>query len=34
MISAMNLGRLLSDTARLDPDEIGLIHGEQSWTWA
>ena len=34
MISAMNIGRLLSDTARLDPDGIGLVHGEQSWTWA
>jgi fatty-acyl-CoA synthase len=34
MISAMNLGRLLSDTARLYPDLIGLVHGEQETTWA
>ncbi|MBT3790171.1 MAG: AMP-binding protein [Alphaproteobacteria bacterium] len=34
MISAMNLGRLLSDTARLYPDLIGLVHGDEEWTWA
>ncbi|MBT3702713.1 MAG: AMP-binding protein, partial [Alphaproteobacteria bacterium] len=34
MISAMNLGRLLSDTARLYPDLIGLVHGDQETTWA
>ena len=31
--SAMNLGRLLSDTARRHPTRIGLVHGERSWTW-
>jgi len=31
---AMNLGRLLTHTARLHPDHVGLIHGEQQWTWA
>ena len=34
MISAMNVGRFLSDTARLYPDRIGLVHGEDAWTWA
>lgn len=34
MISAMNLGRFLSDTARLYPERIGLVHGDQSSTWA
>ena len=29
-----NLARLLSQTARLFPDHIALIHGEQRWTWA
>ena len=33
MPSAMNLGRLLSDTARRHPTRIGLVHGERSWTW-
>ncbi|OAB56261.1 acyl-CoA synthetase [Phormidium willei BDU 130791] len=30
---AMNLGRLLSDTARRLPDRRGLIWGAQSWSW-
>jgi fatty-acyl-CoA synthase len=34
MISAMNLGRFLADTARVMPDRIGLVHGDESWTWA
>jgi len=34
MISAMNMGRLLSDTARLYPDRIGLVQGDGEWTWA
>jgi len=34
MITAMNVGRFLSDTARLYPERIGLVHGDQSWTWA
>lgn len=29
----MNLGRLLTHTARLFPDHVGLIHGERRWTW-
>jgi acyl-CoA synthetase (AMP-forming)/AMP-acid ligase II len=29
----MNLGRLLTHTAQLFPDRIGLIQGEQQWTW-
>jgi fatty-acyl-CoA synthase len=29
----MNLSRLLTDTARLFPDHVGLIHGERRWTW-
>ncbi len=31
---ACNLARLLSHTARLWPDKVGLIQGEQQWTWA
>ncbi len=34
MRGAVNLGRLLSDTARRLPDAPGLIWGTQSWTWA
>jgi len=34
MISSMNIGRFLSDTARLYPQRVGLVHGDQSWTWA
>lgn len=30
----MNLGQLLTQTARLFPDHTGLIVGEQSWTWS
>jgi len=30
----MNLGRLLSDIARRRPDDIGLVHGEATWSWA
>ncbi|MCR9255911.1 MAG: acyl-CoA synthetase [Alphaproteobacteria bacterium] len=29
----MNLGRLLSDIARRRPDDIGLVHGEETITW-
>jgi acyl-CoA synthetase (AMP-forming)/AMP-acid ligase II len=29
----MNLGRLLTHTARLYPDHVGLIHGARQWTW-
>ena len=29
----MNLGRLLTHTARLFPDHVGLIHDERRWTW-
>ena len=29
----MNLGELLAQTARLFPNRVGLIQGEQSWTW-
>ena len=34
MQSVMNLGRLLSDTARRMPDRPGLVWHEQTWTWA
>lgn len=30
----MNLGQLLTQTARLFPDRPALIRGEQTWTWA
>ena len=30
----MNLGQLLTQTARLFPDRAALIRGEQTWTWA
>lgn len=30
----MNLGQLLAQTARLFPDHIALIQGDQSYTWA
>ncbi len=30
----MNLGRLLSDTARRLPDATSLVWGDKSWTWA
>ncbi|HEV7371703.1 acyl-CoA synthetase [Arenibaculum sp.] len=33
MPSAMNLGRLLSDTARRLPDRIGFVKGDRSLTW-
>jgi len=33
MSDVMNLGRLLSDTARRLPDRPGLIWGEQTWSW-
>ena len=29
----MNLARLLTHTARLFPERVALIHGEQRWTW-
>ncbi len=32
--SAVNLGRLLSDTARRMPDATALIWGERQWSWA
>ncbi len=31
---AVNLGRLLSDTARRLPDRPGLIWGDRQWTWS
>jgi acyl-CoA synthetase (AMP-forming)/AMP-acid ligase II len=31
--NVMNLGRLLSDTARRLPDKPALVWGGQSWTW-
>lgn len=33
MPSAMNLGRLLSDTARRLPDRIGFVRGDAALTW-
>ncbi|MBS0498721.1 MAG: acyl-CoA synthetase [Proteobacteria bacterium] len=30
---AMNLGQLLTQTARLFPDHAGLIQGERQWSW-
>ncbi len=30
---AVNLGGLLRHTAQLFPEHIGLIHGQQQWTW-
>ena len=33
MAIVMNLGRLLSDTARLYGDRPGLYHGDGVWTW-
>ena len=30
----MNLGRLLTHTARLHPARPGLIQGDRTWTWA
>ena len=33
MGNVMNLGRLLSDTARRLPDAPSLVWGERSWTW-
>lgn len=33
MGDAMNLGRLLSDTARRLPDRTGLVWGERQWSW-
>ena len=32
--TAMNLGRLLTQTARRLPDHVALVWGERSWTWA
>lgn len=29
----MNLGQLLSHTARLYPEQVGLIEGDKQWTW-
>ena len=34
MPPVMNLGHLLTDTARRFPDRPGLIRGERVWTWA
>ena len=31
--TAMNLGRLLTQTARRLPDRIALVWGERQWTW-
>jgi len=33
MGNVMNLGRLLSDTARRLPDSPSLVWGERAWTW-
>ena len=33
MHDVMNLGRLLSDTARRLPDRAGLVWGDRQWTW-
>ena len=33
MAHVTNLGRLLSDTARLYGERPGLCHGERTWTW-
>ncbi len=30
---AMNLGRLLTQTARLFPEGTALIHGASAWSW-
>ena len=30
----MNLSHLLTESARRAPGDIGLVWGEQSWTWA
>ena len=32
--TAMNLGRLLTQTARRLPDRVALVWGERRWTWA
>lgn len=32
--TAMNLGRLLTQTARRVPDHVALVWGERSWSWA
>lgn len=34
MGNAMNLGRLLADTARRLPDAPSLVWGDKTWTWA
>src|SRR5690606_21954482 len=34
MGNVMNLGRLLSDTARRLPEETALVWGDRRWTWA
>ena len=31
--AVMNLGMILNRTARLRPNAVGLIKGEQQWTW-
>jgi fatty-acyl-CoA synthase len=31
---AMNLGQLLSHTARLFPERVGLVQGDRQWRWA
>ncbi len=33
MKTVMNLGRLLTQTARLYPKHVALIQGDQQWTW-
>ncbi|HKY95108.1 MAG TPA: AMP-binding protein, partial [Kiloniellales bacterium] len=33
MGDVMNLGRLLSDTARRLPERAGLVCGERQWSW-
>src|SRR5215213_8642346 len=31
--TAMNLGRLLTQTARRVPDQVALVWGERQWSW-
>jgi fatty-acyl-CoA synthase len=33
LANAMNFGQLLAQTARLYPKRVGLIQGDQQWTW-
>ncbi|HET6521794.1 MAG TPA: AMP-binding protein, partial [Geminicoccaceae bacterium] len=33
MTGVVNLGRLLTETARRWPDRTGLVQGDRRWTW-